>query len=131
MRGTREINKNRRGFTLIELLLVIAILGILSTVAVVNLGGQAENARIQTTRQSIAAVGTAIQLYETQNTKGLPSSLAELTKPLGELPAPLDKDKLTDAWGNKLQYKKKGKYDYEVRSAGPDGNMGSSDDLTN
>jgi general secretion pathway protein G len=131
MMRVEEMNENRQGFTLIELLLVIAILGILGTVAVVNLAGTTDKARIETTRQTIAAVATAIQLYETNTTKGLPSSLDELTKPLGEYPAPLKKDKLNDAWGNKLQYKKQGKYEYEVRSAGPDGNMGSGDDITN
>ena len=43
----------------------------------------------------------------------------------------LDKGNLADAWGNPFQYKKVSKFKFEIRSAGPDGQMGNEDDIFN
>jgi len=121
---------SRAGFSLIELLLVVAIMGILAGVVAVGIGGNPEKARIQATRTSIAAIQTAVRMYEI-STSGLPDSLEQLTVSDGETEAPLRKDQLNDSWGTPFQYKKIGKFDFEIRSAGPDKNMNTEDDLTN
>lgn len=118
------------GFTLVELLLVVAILGILAGVVAVNVAGHGDKARIAATRQSIAAIETAVRVYEVTNGT-FPDSLDQLTVATEETAAPLKKEALNDSWGSAFQYKKTSKTSFEVRSAGPDKSMGSGDDLTN
>ena len=119
------------GFTLVELLLVVAILGILAGVVAVNVGGQTDNARIQATRTSIGSISTALKTFE-MNNSGLPQSLDALTKEQSNgMPPLLESKALNDSWGNAFQYKRVSSYKFEIRSAGPDGQMGSADDITN
>ncbi|MDI6774133.1 MAG: type II secretion system protein GspG [Verrucomicrobiota bacterium] len=122
--------RGRAGFTLIEIMLVVIILGILAAVVVVNFRGQGTTARINATRTSIQNICTAINLYETETGK-LPASLRELTAATQHRPGLLRDDNLRDSWGVEFHYKLKGEFDFEVRSAGPDGQMSNEDDLTN
>ncbi len=128
-RYERRLNE---GFTLVELLLVVAILGILATVVVVNFTGKQVDAMIKATRGSIANISTAIDMYEV-DTGQLPSSLQNLVSSSGEpnwngpylrggLPA--------DAWGTPFGYSSQNAKSYEVRSAGPDKQLGNDDDIT-
>lgn len=128
-----ERQHTRSGFTLVEILLVVAILGILAGVAVVGLKGRTQKANIAAARTSIAAVQTAIDVYETDNGVYPPNLQALLTKTSeNNWNGPYIKGKMpTDPWGNEFQYSIKGESGYEIRSAGPDGQMGSADDLTN
>ena len=121
----------RAGFTLIEVLLVVAILGILAGVVVVNLSGRQEKAMIQSTRASIGAISTAIDLYEV-DTGRFPSSLGSLVNDDGSpnwngpyLRGGLPKD----AWGMEFAYSQQGST-YKVISGGPDMSIGGSDDIT-
>ena len=121
----------RAGFTLVEMLLVVTIIGILATMAVIKIGGQTDVARRETTRGTIATISQAIQLYGLTHS-GLPDSLDELTvAPNEDVEAPLDKNSLFDSWGQAIQYKKISKVKYELRSSGPDKQVGTEDDLTN
>lgn len=121
----------RAGFTLVEMLLVVTIIGILATMAVIKIGGQTEVARRETTRGTIATISQAIQLYGLTHS-GLPDVLEDLTvAPSEDVEAPLDKSGLFDAWGQPIQYKKISKVKYELRSGGPDKQIGTEDDLTN
>jgi general secretion pathway protein G len=129
----QDAEKRRRaraGFTLVELLLVVTILGILAAVVVVNFAGQGEETRRNTTRASIAAIGTAIQAYEVRMGR-YPETLDELTVSTESMAALLDKARLTDSWATPFQYKKTGRFDFEIRSAGPDAQMNTEDDITN
>jgi general secretion pathway protein G len=121
---------SQAGFTLVELLLVVTILGILAAVVVVNFTGKGDEARKQATYTSIAAIRTAIETFDATKSR-LPDSLDELCAESSDSAALLNKNNLNDSWGKPFQYKKVSKFKYEVRSSGPDGNMGSEDDLTN
>lgn len=61
-------NKNR-GFTLIELLVVISIIGILSSIVLVSMGGARSKARDARRQSDIRQIGTAQELYYTDNEK--------------------------------------------------------------
>lgn len=120
----------RAGFTLVELLLVITILGILGTVVVMNFGDVGGDARKETTRQSILAIDQAVVLYNTKVGK-MPKDISDLTTPINDGDQGLLKAKdVNDAWGNAFEYKVDGKK-YTIRSAGPDGQMNTEDDITN
>jgi len=127
-------NKNSRaGFTLVEILLVVAILGILAGVAVVSLKGRTKSASIGATRASIQAIQTAIDTYEVDN--GVyPQSLQNLLTKGSENnwngPYIKDGHMPKDAWGNEFSYSVQGD-SYKISSAGPDGQQGSADDITN
>jgi prepilin-type N-terminal cleavage/methylation domain-containing protein len=61
-------NKNKRsGFTLIELLIVVAIIGILSAIAVPNFLNAQSRAKISRVKAALKSVGTAIELYRLDN----------------------------------------------------------------
>ncbi len=122
--------RDSHAFTLVELLLVIAILGILATVVVMQTGGMSESAKIEATRTSIGTIKTAVEAYRLRAGAGLPDSLDAVTQKVGEYPALLNKDQLNDSWGKPFSYKKTSKYEFEIRSSGPDGQLGSDDDIT-
>ena len=129
----RENNQNRKrkaGFTLVEMLVVITILGILSAVAVVGVVGHLEKASIVATRTSIAEIGKAVNIFAMAKNGKLPDSLEELTQGTDDNPGILDETALNDAWGTPFSYRKSGKK-FTITSAGPDGEMGTEDDITN
>lgn len=131
MKNNNDNNRRKGGFTLIEVLLVVAILGVLATVVVVNVSGRREPAMIRATRASIAAVSTAIDLYEV-DTGRRPSSIQDLLRDPG---APnwngpyIRGGTPLDAWGNPIELRISGG-SHIVISAGPDLQMGTSDDIT-
>lgn len=64
----KNIN-NRKGFTLVELVVVIAILGILSAIAVPRFTGTQENAREKADEATLATVQSAVRLCEAETGK--------------------------------------------------------------
>ncbi len=79
----------RKGFSLVELVVVVLIIGILAAVAAPKMFDSASDARESGTRQSLAVVRDAIELYKAQN-GSYPSaaSLAEELRPLLKGPFP-------------------------------------------
>jgi general secretion pathway protein G len=131
MKSNRNVKRNpRSAFTLVELLLVVAILGILAAVVMVNVQGKGDDARIVATRTSIEAMKTAVGIFDATKSR-LPESLDELTTETADSAALLDKANLNDSWGHPFTYKKISKFKYEIRSAGPDGQLATEDDITN
>ena len=126
-----QVKKNRRsGFTLVELLLVVCILGILAAVVIPNVIGHDEEARRQATRTSITAIEQAVQIFAMRHNGKLPDSLDELTVGTDDKPGLLKEGALNDSWGTPFQYTKTGKK-FKIVSAGPDGEAGTADDITN
>lgn len=124
--------RSRGGFTLIEVLLVVAILGILAGIVVVNFGGKQTSAMIKATRASIGALSTAVDMFEVDTGK-YPANLQALITSDGSpnWSGPYIRGGLpTDAWGTAFQFAQQGGTGYKVISAGPDMNFGSADDIT-
>jgi len=59
--------QNKKGFTLIELLIVIAIIGILSSIAVVSVGNVRRFARDSKRLADIRQIQTALEMYFNEN----------------------------------------------------------------
>ena len=115
----------RSGFTLVELLVVVAILGILGTIAVQNVIGNISKARQTAAEQGVVSLKEACSTYYIQHKK-LPTSLDQLLE--GDEPI-LESDKgLYDPWDNKYEMEKKGK-NIVIVSLGEDGIKGTEDDV--
>jgi general secretion pathway protein G len=121
------ITNNNKGFSLIEMMIILAIIGVLSAVAIPNYMKYRQKAIIIAAISEIRIIGRLIDAYE-MDTGRLPASLSEL------------KFDNTDPWGNPYQYlniqdadkKSKGKMrkdqflvpvnsDYDLFSMGSDG----------
>ena len=72
--------KNQRGFTLIELLIVVAIIGILSAIAVPLYANVQQRARIAKAQADSRAIATAAAIYGA-HMGNLPAALVDLTAP--------------------------------------------------
>lgn len=63
---TYSVTSHRRGFTLVELVVVVLVLGIIAAVATPKMFDTAGTARQNSTRQSLAVIRDAIELYRSQ-----------------------------------------------------------------
>jgi len=127
----------RRAFTLIELMLVVIILGVLSAMVVPRLAGRSEQARVQAAKTDVnSSIPLALDLYEMDMGK-YPESLDYLrTRPSDgdNWRGPYLKKKPLDPWGKPYVYKAPGDHNqdgYDLSSLGPDGQAGTTDDVTN
>ncbi|MDF2447022.1 MAG: type secretion system protein GspG [Moraxellaceae bacterium] len=128
------------GFTLIEVMVVVAILGILATIVMTNVIGKDDQARVTTTKASLASVANALDLYKLDNHKypttdeGL-GALVEKPASAKTFPDGGYLNRLPeDPWGNPFQYVYPGssgrKYDlYSLGADGAEGGEGNDADI--
>lgn len=127
------------GFTLIELMIVIVILGILSTMVVLNIAGAPDEARVTKAKTDMQTIESALILYKVQN--GFYPTTEQGLKALVEKPTSkpvprnypqggyLKQDNVpTDPWGNPYIYRCPGEdgRPYEIISLGGDGREGGT-----
>ena len=128
--------KKQSGFTLIEVMVVVVILGILAAIVMTNVVGKDDQARVTTTKASLASVANALESYKLDNHKypTMDGGLEALVnKPASAKNYPnggyLRGDIPKDSWGNPFQYVTPGDRGrpYEIYSLGADGAEGGED----
>ena len=129
----------RAGFTLIELLLVLVILGVLAAIVVPKFAGRTEQARQAAAKTQVSSFATVLDAYEVDNgfypkgKSGL-NDLVQASRDAKNWRGPYLKEVPKDPWGNDYVYECPGKNNptsYDVSSMGPDGQMGTEDDINN
>jgi general secretion pathway protein G len=116
------------GFTLIELILVVVIIGILAGAVVPVFTGRSQQARINRAKSDISQYLMFIGQYEIDNGR-YPQKLEDLVSGKRRYLRELNKD----PWGSPYYYKPPSGAltdDFDVFSAGPDGQPGTEDDVT-
>lgn len=115
--------RNRRGFSLIEITAVILMIGILAAAAAVAILPQVSKARINTTKNSMNTIKTAINTYMVEHSVP-PSSLQIL------IGGYLEEGSDTDAWNTGYYYRvtQGAERPYQLISAGPDMDFATTED---
>jgi general secretion pathway protein G len=132
------------GFTLIELMVVIVIIGILTTVVVINVLPDVDRAAETRAKADIASLETALTSYRAdqmafpttaQGLAALRSPPADLAAPERYRPGGYLSRLPDDPWGHPYQYAAPGRNGpFDVWSMGPDGRTGpgaEQDDIGN
>jgi general secretion pathway protein G len=127
------------GFTLVELMVVIFILGLLTTVVVINVLPSQDRAMVEKARADIATLGQALEMYRLDNLTYPTSAdgLAALTSAPASLPPSARyrqggyiKTLPDDPWGRPYQYDNPGRNGpgFDLYSLGADGAPGGEED---
>lgn len=131
-----------KAFTLIELLLVVVIIGVLAAIMLPSFSGRSEEARKTRAKTEIeSTLGLALDMFEA-DTGRYPTTQqsldALLKKPDGVAnwrgPYLKKSNRLEDPWNNKYYYRfpsQRNSFGYDLISAGPDGQSGTEDDISN
>ena len=124
-RSTHVLRAARPGFSLLELTLVLVILGVLGAVAAVNVLGQGDRAKVRATETTLQTIKGQIEAFSLNESRK-PTAIQELVTAKY-----LEAGKVSDAWNNELIYLAEGlgNNPFELRSAGPDGEVGTADDI--
>ncbi len=123
-----------RGFTLIELLVVVVILAVLAAIVVPRVVNRIADAKIAGAIADIKNFTTALSLYNA-DTGQYPTSdqgLEALLHPPNNKTYIENMSSIPpDPWGHPYVYKSPGDEgrDYDIVSAGPDGQFGTADDI--
>lgn len=122
--------RNRKGFSLLEILLVLVILSVVAGIVGLALFPLADQGKAGAVKQQFSIFKDALKMYRL-NCGSYPATL----QALHERPADannwvqtLESEIQNDPWGQPYQYKVNGQ-SVELRSAGPDMQMNTEDDV--
>jgi len=129
----------RHGFTLIELLLVMVILAVLAAIVVPKFAAHRQHADITKALTDISTLETSLDAFQV-NTGRYPASdeglqaLVQAPSNVTGWEGPYIKAVPMDPWAHPYIYRFPGEHNptgFDLYSAGPDGQEGTADDITN
>lgn len=126
LRGLIRASARRRnaGMTLVEIMIVVIIMALIATAVGVAVLPRLKQARIDSTRTDAQSVRSAAVMYVSENSGGDCPAVEDLTEG-----GYLDRSRRsTDAWDHPFMVECEGD-DILVVSGGPDGEMGTEDDI--
>ncbi|MDO6508832.1 type II secretion system major pseudopilin GspG [Colwellia sp. 4_MG-2023] len=140
-KSLKHTQKKAQGFTLLEVMVVIVIIGMMLSVVVPNLMGSQDTAKLQKAVQDVTALENSLSMYKLDN-YDYPSTeqgLEALTQQTDIEPIPRRfpdggyvKRLPKDPWGNEYFLLNPGEHGkMDVFTAGPDGEVGTEDDIGN
>ncbi len=124
-----RMRRDERGYTLVELLVVLAILGLLATIATTVVLRQFAAAKVSTAHAQVESLASALDLFQLQVGR-YPTSQEGLAALKAKPPTadnwngPYIKatTSLNDPWGHPYNYVSPGRHgDFDLFSNGPDG----------
>lgn len=122
----RRALAHQRGMTLIEIMVVVAIISLVMGGVGLMAFNSFKQAQLDTARKDVVQIQQAVELYKLQKRSKCPKTLQDL-KTAG-VAAKISKD----PWGNDYVFKCPGdKAEVDVISGGPDGEVGTEDDINN
>ena len=125
------MRRSQAGFTLIEMMVVIVIIGIIAGLAIVQLSGRADRAKVEATKAMISQVSQAVDFFKLDHNR-YPLRLEELVTQ----PSDIDPRKWAqggylkkypkDAWDREFRFQVPGTkgQPFDVVSFGEDGREG-------
>ena len=89
MRNILSQQSNEKGFTLIELIVVIAVLGMIASIAIPKVGNITSRAREQADASNVQILQSAVERYNAENGE-YPDSKDDLEEYINEFPVQKD-----------------------------------------
>ena len=139
MTDRNRSNRVRHGFTMVELMAMLIIIGLLATLVVTKVASKIDQARVITTKANLKMLHSAVNQFK-MDTGRFPAEDLGLME-LIEQPTDVAKweeggylettELPKDGWNHDFIYElfpESGK-PFVIRSAGPDGEEGTEDDL--
>ncbi len=122
---------NNQGFTLIELLIVVAIIGIVAAIAIPNLLVALQKGKQKATMGDLKSVGTALEIYTTDNSMVPNTDLITLGTASFFIPFYIKVLPQRDGWGTPWDYERGASPSdqYSVTSYGRDRSPISTNEL--
>ena len=138
---SRQVRRRRRAFTLVEMVVVVTIIALLAALIVPRLWARLDFANKNVARAEVKQIENAVTMYLADTGLSLTSNFdlnVLLLRP-GESGASPEgpyfpkADALMDPWNHAYVIRVPGEvnYDFDILSMGPDGEMGTNDDIVN
>ena len=118
---------HQKGMSLVEVLIVLTIMASIAGVVGVFALNALEDANIKEAGIEVKNLSSMVEQYML---KGSPPKLPDTLEDLTQGRNPVTKKVPQDPWGSDYIYRKTGGRQFEIFSAGPDGQEGTEDDIT-
>lgn len=122
--GARSRRRKREGMTLVEIMIVVIIMAMIAAAVGVAVLPRLNDARIEQARTDAQSIRGAVEMYLAQN----PSADCPTVDELVSERILSARNRTADPWDNPFTVECEGE-DITVISGGPDGQMGTEDDV--